>query len=338
MKKLVLLIIIMCLLGCEPKKEEVTLQSLGYSEDDVLLIESFPQEIIDVFYIEYNEKLLSLIHTNGFDYHNFDEYIKYMDSLSNEKIVKLVNENIVNENNISFIIDIYNNAYYIDSNEDLYLKYINDYDNPRKLIEIVNTRRYLDYFEDIITTDLSKNYLMLVNKYYQLPSDYEPDDLVQIDAHYGRGQTRKEVYEAYKALQDEANDLGYYFTVCSAYRSYNYQDGLYNKYLSEDPGGREVVDTYSARPGHSEHQSGLCLDLYDSVYGMDDFGKSEGSKWLDLNCYKYGFIIRYTEEKESITGYMAEPWQIRYVGSKEIAKDIMERGITFDEYYACFVE
>ena len=185
---------------------------------------------------------------------------------------------------------------------------------------------------------MSKGYLILVNKYNALASDYEPDDLVDVESNYGRGRTRKEVYEAYTVLQDEANELGYNFTICSAYRSYVYQKGLYDKYLEQEGGNQAIVDTYSARPGHSEHQSGLCLDLYDSVYGMDDFGKSDASDWLIENCYRYGFIIRYTESKERITGYQAEPWQIRYVGSVDIAKDIMDRGITFDEYYACFVE
>lgn len=178
--------------------------------------------------------------------------------------------------------------------------------------------------------------MILVNKYNKLPSDYEPDDLVDIDSNYGRGQTRSEVYEQYKLLQDEGNRLGYDFTICSAYRSYDYQDSLYSRYCETDP--QEVVDTYSARPGHSEHQSGLCLDLSTPVYGMDDFGLSEAGKWVEENCAKYGFIIRYTLEKENITGYESEPWQIRYVGDVEAAKYIMETGISFDEYYACFVE
>ena len=71
---------------------------------------------------------------------------------------------------------------------------------------------------------------------------------------------------------------------------------------------------------------------------MDDFGLSEASDWVNENCYKYGFIIRYTEDKVNITGYQAEPWQVRYVGSSEIAKDIKDRGISFDEYYRVFVD
>ena len=113
------------------------------------------------------------------------------------------------------------------------------------------------------------------------------------------------------------------------------QDDLYNGYLKKDP--QEVVDTYSARPGHSEHQSGLCMDVSEPGYSLDNFYQTKASKWLAENCHKYGFIIRYPEDKTDITGYQGEPWQLRYVG-KETAEDVYRRAITYDEYYACFVE
>lgn len=234
--------------------------------------------------------------------------------------------------------ELYSNEYYLEKYEVLYLDNLNYYDSVRDCIEAINTMTNYEYYTNIVSTDTSKEYLMLINKYHSLSSDYEPDDLVEIDPQYGRGETRSEVYEQYKKLQDDANALGYDFKICSAYRSYDYQEALYNKYLNQEGGDQSIVDTYSARPGHSEHQSGLCLDLSDAQYGMDNFGLSEASDWLIENCDKYGFIIRYTFEKEKITGYEAEPWQIRYVGSAEIASDIKNRNITFDEYYACFVE
>lgn len=340
MKKVVILLILICLCGCNSvsDSEETLLSNLGYSDEDITLIMSYPEDIKQLFENEFNEDYLMLTHYSDFNIDKFNEYVKYLDLFDNKKVIYLVNKGVLNDTNSVKLKELYNNEYFLDRYEDLYLSNIDNYDSVRDLIEAVNTKTIYEYYTNIEDTDLSKNYLMLINKYHALPSNYEPEDLVDIDPEYGRGQTRAEVYEQYKKLQDDASELGYSFKICSAYRAYDYQEALYNKYLAQENGNQAAVDEYSARPGHSEHQSGLCLDLSDAVYGMDNFGESEASKWMDANCYKYGFIIRYTFEKQRITGYEAEPWQIRYVGSSEVAKDIMDRGITFDEYYACFVE
>ena len=329
MKKLIVILIALCLFACQ-KVEPDKLETLGYLDQDIQIINTYPDDIKEHFYAEYRNDYIELMHIDGFDINKLDEYMKYYGQFNNEDIVYMVNNDL---------IKLFTNEYYLEKNKNIYLEHIDEYDGDiRKCIEEVNTKTYLDYYTDTKPTDTSKDCLMLVNKYYYLTSDYVPDNLVEIEANYGTGMTRADVYEAYKKMQDDANELGYYFTICSPYREYELQEYLYNRYLSIDEGGVASVDTYSARPGHSEHQSGLCLDLYDSVYGMDDFGLSDSSKWINENCYKYGFIIRYTQAKEKITGYQSEPWQVRYVGSSEIAKDIMDRGITFDEYYACFVE
>ena len=333
MKKVLILLVVIALFGCS-KSEEDILSDFGYTQKEIEIIETFSEEQKQIFLSEYNSSYADLLNVEDFDIENLDLYMKYYQQLDNNKLVECIN----NDLNIETIIELSNDEYYIEDYEDIYLEYVDSYNSIRKCIEAVNTKSYLDCYTNVIDTDTSKDYLMLINKYNKLSSDYEPEDLVEIEANYGSGYTRKEVYEQYKKLQDDANELGYDFWICSAYRSYGTQDALYNKYLIADEGGQESVDTYSARPGHSEHQSGLCLDLCDAQYGMDDFGLSEASAWLNENCYKYGFIIRYTEEKEKVTGYQAEPWQIRYVGSPEIAKDILDRNITFDEYYAFFIE
>ena len=336
MKKIIILLITICLFGCsEPIDSK--LAKLGYSKTDIETIKTYSEEIQSIFVSEYNPRYIDLMHVSGFDISKLDEYLKYDTDLSNNEIVSLVNEGMYKEEYDKYK-EIFKNEYYLEKNKQLYIDNLDKYEDVRSCIEAVNTMTYLPYYTNIVATDVSKDYLMLINKYHALSSEYEPDDLVDIDSKYGKGRTRKEVYEQYCKLADEAFSLGYDFKICSAYRAYDYQEGLYEKYLNEDAGGQASVDTYSARPGHSEHQSGLCLDLTDSIYGMDDFGLSDSSKWINENCYRYGFIIRYTMEKEDITGYQAEPWQIRYVGSAEIAKDIMNRNITFDEYYACFIE
>ena len=314
------------------------MKRLGYSEEDISAIFALNETSQELFINEYNDKLLTIINTVGFKEENIKKYLEFFGVFENEKMIELVNDNILTSSSMNKLVEMYNSEFYVDRFEELYLKYFDKYANARDLLEIVNTKRYKKLYSDISKTDVSKDYLMLINKYYSLTEDYEPDDMVTIDPYYGIGQTRKEVYDQYKKLQDDANALGYDFTICSAYRSYDTQYVLYNRYLESEGGNVEATDMYSARPGHSEHQSGLCLDLTTPIYGMDDFGESEASKWVDENCYKYGFIIRYTHDKERITGYEAEPWQIRYVGSAEVAKYIMDTGITFDEYYACFVE
>ena len=336
MKKILIILLSISLFGCS-YIEERKLSKLGYTDKEIEIIETYPDEIKELFTQEYNFMYADLIHTKGFNIDYLDEYVKFYGCVNNDDIVYMVNNGETFDHYQKYI-EFFKDPYYVEKNKELYLQYVDNYESVRQCVEAINTKSYLDYYTNIEPTDISKDYLMLVNKYYALGSDYEPNDLVDVDPQYGRGRLRQEVYEQYCKLQDDASELGYNFKICSAYRAYDVQYGLYNGYLEEDEGGQASVDTYSARPGHSEHQTGLCLDLYDAVYGMDDFGLSEASAWINENCYKYGFIIRYVESKEKVTGYQAEPWQIRYVGNPIIAQDIMEKGITFDEYYACFVE
>ena len=116
----------------------------------------------------------------------------------------------------------------------------------------------------------------------------------------------------------------------SGYRSYSYQSGLYDAYVKRD--GKEEADTYSARAGHSEHQTGLAIDVTDGFKNYLD-EDSDGYKWLMKNAHKYGYIVRYTEGDEFITGYQFEPWHVRYLGI-EVATDVIESGLTYDEYVA----
>lgn len=332
----IILAILLCLglCGCQ-KSTADQLKELGYSEEETACIETLSETLQERFLQEYDTKALYYVMREDFEEEKLEDYLRYDGKLDTDKMVELVNKGILNETDLPLYQQLYGSEFYLPSREDLYLKYLKEYDTVRDVIEIVNTNRYRELYEGVEETDLSKGYLILVNKYYQLPSDYEPDDLVSVDPALGRGKLRNEVYEAYKRLYADAKEEGYDLKVLSAYRSYGVQNAVYNGYLEIDP--KEVVDTYSARPGHSEHQSGLCLDVSEPGYSLDDFYLTEASVWLKENCHKYGFIIRYPEDKTGITGYQGEPWQIRYLGVKT-ATDVIEKGITYDEYYACFVE
>ena len=334
MKKILLLSLCIFICSCQ-KSLAKQLEEIGYSEEEIAIVETLSEPLQERLLQEYDSKALSYIVRDDFKEEKLDDYLKYDGQLETERMVKFVNEGKLNDKDLELYKQLYNSEFYIPEKEDLYLKYLKDYPSVRDAIEIVNTKRYMELYSDISETDLSKDLLMLVNKYYKLPSDYEPEDLVSVDPSLGRGMLRKEVYENYKKLYADALEMGYNLKVVSAYRSYATQEVVYNRYLNDDP--QEIVDTYSARPGHSEHQSGLCLDVSEPGYSIDDFYKTEASKWLADNCHKYGFIIRYPEGKTDITGYQGEPWQIRYLGLA-VANDVKEKGITYDEYYACFVE
>lgn len=178
--------------------------------------------------------------------------------------------------------------------------------------------------------------LVLVNKNNRLPSNYIPDNLQMINVMYANENKylRKEACIAFEKLSKDASILGYKVIAVSAYRDYNYQKQLYNKYVEEQ--GKKKADTFSARPGHSEHQTGLTIDVMGSNEDYDLFEKSPEFEWMQKNAHKYGFILRYPHNKEKITGFKYEPWHYRYVGEK-VAKIIYDEQITLEEYYDKYI-
>lgn len=229
--------------------------------------------------------------------------------------------------------------YYIDNNLQRYLNYANTEGKgeltPTQIISEVNCNLDKTKYEDITPTNINHNNLMLVNKYYYLTEDYTPNDLVTLTTKYNTGvnsQMRKEAAEAFMEMSDAATLDNIIIKNASAYRSYQYQVNLYDRYVERD--GQDAADTYSARPGFSEHQTGLATDINQIDNGFED---TDAFRWLQDNAYKYGFILRFPKDKENITGYQYEPWHYRYVG-KEIAKQIKEENITFEEYYAYYIE
>ncbi|MBR6873792.1 MAG: M15 family metallopeptidase [Ruminococcus sp.] len=157
--------------------------------------------------------------------------------------------------------------------------------------------------------------LLIVNKTYSLPSTY------------GWGLTN-ETQAAFNEMQQGARADGLSIWICSGFRNYAYQNQLYWNYVARD-GSQWSADMYSARAGHSEHQSGLAIDVNQaSRY----FNGSAVAQWLEKNCWKYGFIIRYPYGKEDKTGYNYESWHVRYVG-KEKARRLTESGLCIEEYY-----
>lgn len=156
--------------------------------------------------------------------------------------------------------------------------------------------------------------VMIANKTYTLPASYNPGvQPVAMDAFYD--------------MQAAAAADGISLWILSSFRSYEDQDVIYNRYVAQE--GRDAADTYSSRPGHSDHQTGYTFDLNSLE---QDFQYDPAGKWLDKNCYKYGFIIRYPKGKESSTGYIYEPWHVRYIGV-DLATKVTQSGLSLEEYF-----
>lgn len=284
---------------------------------------------------------LKFANVTGYDSSKLDDYINFYNQNKDvdvKNIVKLVNKEIDKVEDFTYdqkIIDLIDEEYYIPKNTNRYLDYYKNHDvDPSEVISIVNVNADYKFYTNTKETDMSKGYLILVNKYYHLPSNYEADDLKYIEKPYSPdgGRMREEAYEAFQDMVDAADEDGLYLFALSPYRSYDLQVGVYNGWVAKD--GTEKADTYSARPGYSEHQTGLCVDI-NSV--EDDFAYTEEAKWLAKNAYKYGFILRFPKDKEHLTGYQYEPWHYRYVG-KEAAKQMYDENLTLEEYYAYYIE
>ncbi|WP_429608034.1 M15 family metallopeptidase [Bacillus albus] len=178
---------------------------------------------------------------------------------------------------------------------------------------------------------------VVVNKEYGLPTGYKPEDLVVPNVPFSfkgtleKSHLRKEAAEALENLFRLASQEGIQLNAVSGYRSYDYQKRLYENNVKRK--GQEHTDRFSAKPGHSEHQTGLTMDVSAKSANNElelSFAKTKEGKWLKENAHRAGFIIRYPKEKENVTGYAYEPWHIRYVG--DIAEKIYKEKLTLEEY------
>lgn len=226
-------------------------------------------------------------------------------------------------------------AYYKDEYEEAYKEYRekNKDLSIEKVITNVNIGLNYDYYTHTkATKDLNTN-TILVNKYNYLTEDYIPENLQTVNKKYSSKTLQLVDYakEAFEELSEAASKENYTVLAMSSYRSYQYQYNLYNRYVSTD--GVEAADTYSARPGYSEHQTGLAVDVYNGKEDFTNFEKTKEYNWMQDNAYKFGFILRFPKDKVLETGYQYESWHYRYVG-KEIAKYIHDNNLCFEEYYA----
>ncbi|HEY8499213.1 MAG TPA: M15 family metallopeptidase [Clostridia bacterium] len=185
-----------------------------------------------------------------------------------------------------------------------------------------------------------KNYndiTVLVNKYNKLPDNYEPE-LEQLEERYcvpGRGaqHLRKEAADAFRKMHEDAKKEGLNINAYGTYRSIPVQQKIWENAINSGR-TKEDVDSLNSRGGHSEHHTGLAVDVVINDYSVLDTREYE---WYKDRAHEYGFIIRYPKGKENITGYKYEPWHLRYVGP-ETAKEVYNSGLTYEEYYVTVLE
>ena len=186
------------------------------------------------------------------------------------------------------------------------------------------------FYTQIESIDAPSEYTVLVNKYHSL-GEYAPSDLKSL-SYDEKYKLREKAADAFEELVSAAKLEQVFLRPYSAYRSFAYQTEVYNRYCLQD--GKEVADTYSARPGHSEHQTGLAVDVWsEGHYEITE----KDAKWLQENAHRFGFIVRYTKENQEITGYIEEPWHLRYLGTY-LASDVVDKNLTYDAYYDLYLK
>ena len=293
--------------------------------------------------------ILGMNYYNDFKYRQTNEFKLLDKGYSNDDtniMLEKLSENsitmVLNKEKDDAIVALVKEKYFLEKNLEDYLTYIQEEEetNYQDVVAIVNVHANQNWYEEEYKTDPSLNELMLVNKFYALDKDYTPENLVNIPLTYAYGNEGDckiidYAYEKFVDLWQAAKDAGYYLMVNSSYRDYAEQEETYN-YLKSTVGERKA-DERAARAGHSEHQTGLVVDMT-SIHNAQDntFKESEEYAWLQEHAHEYGFIERYPEGKTYITGYNPESWHWRYVGI-EAATQIHEEGITFDEYNAFYI-
>ena len=187
------------------------------------------------------------------------------------------------------------------------------------------------FYKNIKTIYSPTEYDYIVNKNIKLEKTYKPLDLEAIDTNYAleNKYLRKEAKYQFEKMARDAKDNNLTIIAVSAFRDYNYQEKLFNNYVKNK--GEYYALLCSAKAGHSEHQTGLSVDISDSTYDYDNFEYTKEFKWVSKNAHKYGFILRYPKAKYHITGFKYEPWHYRYVGI-DIASTIYQKKITLEEY------
>lgn len=239
----------------------------------------------------------------------------------------------------SKVDDLVKQKYFIFANLKRYLTYYDSHISAsiKDIVGIVNTNNDHKYYDSAIKTDITKGNLMLVNKYNYLSEIYTPKNLVVMKTTYAFNNNAVigEVYNQFREMHKAAKLENYTLVVKSSYRSFENQKARYDAVF--DSNNASKADAITARPGYSEHETGLAIDIMAFGTSPKSFEETNEYQWLMANAHKYGFIERFPLDLEKVTGFVYEPGHYRYVGI-DVATKIFKLKITFDEYYAYYLK
>lgn len=291
---------------------------------------------------------ISVHFINIYKYHQTNEYklleIGYSkNSVSNilDKLGTSSVNKILNMKKINVIDDILNQKYFIEKHLFEYIEYYND--NTDKsfydVVAIINVGSNKPWYNESISADISKGELVLINKFHLLEETYDAGEIKTFSATYAYGTVKasKVAYDAFIKMANAAKKDGITLVLSSGYREHVYQEKLYNDMVKTK--GQDYADKYAAKPGSSEHETGLALDILSTGKGAftNNFHETDAYAWLCAHANEYGFILRYPEGKEHLTGYSPESWHYRYLGV-DMATKVKNEDITYDEYYAYYLD
>ena len=331
------------------KDEKNIIKNNKYNKDLIYILknENYKKKKLSL-YLKYSNKykkikyskIIELVNNKDFNEKKAKDYFKILNNNSNiDGIIKYVNNYNRIDKSDDITINLVSKKYFIYDFLDRYLDYYKNNSNLdyEEIIRRVNSNLDLIFYEDSKPADIEKGMYTLVNKYFYLDENYIPNNLIIADKEYVRDSAKMVdvALNNFMKMADDAKKENLTIKITTGYRSYAFQATLYNNYVKYD--GKEKADTYSARPGFSEHQLGYSCDITNiNNVSFEEFYKTPEYEWLKDNAYKYGFIQRYPEGKEYITGFIFESWHYRYVGY-DIAKYIYENNITYEEYYSFFL-
>lgn len=335
---MVLVIVLTLVFGNRPKADELirieqALAEKGYSTKEIsqfkatldpadiiqLSTQAYQVDAISAYTLPHYTELIKLGYTR--------QEARFLSAYDFETLMKIMKSGYIDE-----VLIWLKTPYMVLERLDRYTAYHSSKPSLslRTVVERVNADRDYAPYTHVMMADMTAD-ILLVNKYHQLPSSFVPSNLVQAKT-CGSPTLTQEAADAYDKMCADVLAAGLTMTDSSSYRSFTYQTNLYNYYVKQD--GVEATDRVSARPGFSEHQTGLAVDISNGL-GIDLFVNTQTYQWVSQNCARYGFIMRYPKGKEEVTGYSFESWHYRYVGV-EVAQAVMEKGLTLDEYILLF--